>query len=84
MSLPRDICEVIPSHPKNWLTDFEVYVIVLLPEIKVPDCSNPIVESTEITELPEGTSSRTFVFPGILKVPSIKSLSLYPTNNSSL
>ena len=49
-----------------------------------PASGNPIVESTESIEDPIETCSSTFVLPGTVNVPSIKSLSLYPTNNDNL
>ena len=57
---------------------------MFVPETRVPVCPNPIVESTEIIEEPIDTVSSAFEFPGTSKTPSIKSLSLYPTNNPSL
>ena len=50
----------------------------------MPVWPKPTVESTVITEDPADTLLITFVLPGILKVPSIKSTSLNPTNNASL
>ena len=41
-------------------------------------------ESTEITSDPTATGSSTLVLPGIVNIPSIKSLSLKPTNNEIL
>ena len=76
--------ETIPLHPKNWFTLFEVYDITFSPLITVPVLPNPIVESTETIEDPIETCSSTFVLPGTVNVPSIKSLSLYPTNNDNL
>ena len=60
-----------------------MYVIVLFPLIIVPDSSNPIVESTLITESPGFTVSKTLEYPGIVKEPSTRSLSLNPINNPS-
>ena len=45
---------------------------------------NPTVESTLIIVEPAGASSRTFVLPGTVNTPSIKSRSLNPTNNAIL
>ena len=78
------IVDTTPLHPKNWFTVLEVYVIVLSPDITVPLLGNPIVESTEITSDPTATGSSTLVLPGIVNIPSIKSLSLKPTNNEIL
>ena len=52
----------------------------MLPLISVPVLSNPIVESTDITESVVDTSDKTFEFGLTLNIPWIKSLSLYPTN----
>ena len=57
--------------------------MVLLPEPTVPVVPKPTVESTEMIEDPIETGSRTFDLPGIVNVPSIRSLSLYPTNNDN-
>ena len=74
-----------PVHPKNWFTDFDVYSIcVLAPLITVPVVPNPTVESTLIIEEPTDTGSITFVLPGTVNTPSIKSRSLNPTNNAIL
>lgn len=78
------ITSVTPEHPKNWFTDLFVYVITLLPEINVPVTPNPIVESTAMTEDPIETELITLVFGWIVKLPSIKSFSSYPTNNPIL
>ena len=61
-----------------------VYATVLTPQTNDPDVLNPIVESTVITEDPEETFPITFVFPGIVKVPSIKSFSSNPTKRPNL
>ena len=74
----------IPLHPKNWFTDFDVYVIVLSPLMIVPESGKPIVESTVITEDPMDTALITLVSAWILKDPSIKSLSSNPINKPSL
>ena len=47
-------------------------------------CPKPIVESTEMIEDPTETLSMDFDCPGTVNVPSIRSLSLYPTNKESL
>ena len=57
---------------------------MLIPDTKVPVWPNPTVESTVITEEPADTLPITFVLPGILNVPSIKSTSLNPTNKAIL
>ena len=57
---------------------------MLVPERTVPVTPKPIVESTEITDDPIETFSNDLVWPGIVNVPSIRSLSLYPTNKESL
>ena len=59
-------------------------MIVLLPLTIVPDSGKPIVESTVITESPDETDSKTLENPGTIKVPSTRSLSLYPTKRPSL
>ena len=61
-----------------------VYVILLFPDIIVPDSSNPIVESTGITEDPTETFSRHFVFCVTVKLPSTAEISLYPTKSEIL
>ena len=58
--------------------------MVLTPLIKVPVVPNPTVESTEITDDPASELYNVFVLPGIVKTPSIKSRSLYPTNKAIL
>ncbi len=50
----------------------------------VPVAPNPTVESTDITLLLIGTSFKTFVLPGTVNTPSIRSRSLNPTNNEIL
>ena len=45
---------------------------------------NPTVESTLIIEEPADTLSITFVLPGTVNTPSIKSRSLNPTNYAIL
>ena len=45
---------------------------------------NPTVESTDIIEDPAGVSVKTFVLPGIVNIPSIKSRSLKPMNKDIL
>ena len=50
----------------------------------VPVVPNPTVESTLMIVPPAGTESKTFVLPGTLNTPSIKSRSLNPTNNAIL
>ena len=75
----------IPLHPKNWLTDFDVYSIDEFgPLITVPVVPNPTVESTLIIEEPTVTGSIIFVLPGTVNTPSIKSRSLKPTNKAIL
>ena len=62
-----------------------IFLLPLVPSfINIPDLANPTVESTEIIVDPTGTWSKDFVLPGIVNVPSIKSLSSNPTNNESL
>ena len=78
------ILVVTPVQPKNWLILLEVYAIVLVPLIRVPESGNPIVESTAIVSPPISTGSRTLEYPGTMNSPSIRSLSLYPTNNPIL
>ena len=78
------IASVTPVQPKNWLILFEVYSILLLPLTTKPVWPKPIVESTVITEAPGETDSKTLENPGTTKVPSTRSLSLYPTNKPSL
>ena len=56
----------------------------LAPAIIVPVVPNPTVESTSIIVAPAVTPPTTFVLPGIVNVPSIKSRSLNPTNNAIL
>ena len=46
------ILVVTPVQSKNWLILLEVYVIVLVPLIRVPESGNPIVESTAIVSPP--------------------------------
>ena len=50
----------------------------------VPVVPNPTVESTSMIVAPAGAPPTTFVLPGIVNVPSIKSRSLNPTNNAIL
>ena len=78
------ILVVTPVQPKNWLILLEVYAMVLVPLIRVPESGNPIVESTAIVSPPISTGSRTLEYPGTMNSPSIRSLSLYPTNNPIL
>ena len=73
-----------PTHPKNWLTVFDEYVIILAPERIVPVDPNPTVLSTVITEDPTDTGLIFAVFGWISNVPSIKSLSSKPTNRPNL
>ena len=79
-----EILDTIPEQPKNWLTVFDVYVTVFVPEIIVPDSGKPIVVSTEITEEPATAAWVAFVFAWIANVPSMRSLSSEPTNKASL
>ena len=51
---------------------------MLDPATTVPVWPKPIVESTLMIEDPTDTVSRTLEAPGIVNVPSIRSLSLYP------
>ena len=44
----------------------------------------PTVESTEITEDPDKDGFNTFVLPGMVNTPSIKSRSLNPTKRDIL
>tara|TARA_B100002019_G_scaffold15600_1_gene12355 strand:- start:2692 stop:2910 length:219 start_codon:yes stop_codon:yes gene_type:complete len=71
-------------HPKNWFILFEVKLIVLFPEIIVPELSKPIVESTVITSVPIAADSIAFVNPGTINAFSKLELSSYPTKSSSL
>ena len=50
----------------------------------MPVDPNPTVESTDIMDDPAGVSVNTFVLPGIVNTPSIKSRSLKPMNNDIL
>ena len=50
----------------------------------VPVVPKPTVESTLIIEPPADTASKTFVLPGTVKTPSMRSRSLNPTNNAIL
>ena len=59
-------------------------MFVLIPDITNPVVPKPTVESTVITLAPADTFVIDFVIPGIVNVPSIKSLSLNPTNKPSL
>ena len=59
-------------------------MFVLIPDTNVPVAPKPTVESTVMTDEPIATSPITFVLPGILNVPSIKSTSLNPTNKPIL
>ena len=56
----------------------------LEPLIIVPVVPNPTVESTSMIVAPAVVPPITFVLPGIVNVPSIKSLSLNPTNSAIL
>ena len=78
------IDEPIPVQFKNWLTVLSPYEIVFAPVRTTPVVPNPTVESTVITEDPTGTLPITFDFPGIVKVPLMPLLSLYPTNKLNL
>ena len=57
---------------------------MFIPDITNPVAPKPTVESTVITLEPIETSVIYFVIPGIVKVPSIRSLSLKPTNKPNL
>ena len=59
-------------------------MFVLIPDTTNPVVPKPTVESTVITLEPTETSVIDFVIPGIVKVPSIRSLSLKPTNSPNL
>lgn len=59
-------------------------MIVLFPEIIVPESGNPTVESTVITEDPARTFPITLELAVIVKLPSIKSSSLYPIKSPIL
>ena len=59
-------------------------MFVFMPDITTPVAPKPTVESTVITEEPAETLVIDFVMGVIVKVPSIKSLSLNPTNNPNL
>ena len=61
-----------------------MYEIVFIPDITVPVIPKPTVESTVITDDPTDTLPITFDFPGIVNVPFIPLLSLYPTNKLNL
>ena len=50
----------------------------------VPVVPNPTVESTLIIVASAGTASKTFVLPGTVNTPSIRSRSLNPTNKAIL
>ena len=56
----------------------------LEPLIIVPVVPNPTVESTSIIVAPATAPPTTFVLPGTVNTPSIKSRSLNPTNNAIL
>ena len=74
-----------PLHPKNWLIVFDVYSIdEFAPLMIVPVVPNPTVESTLIIDAPAPTWSKTLVLPGTVNTPSIRSLSLNPTNKAIL
>ena len=73
-----------PTHPKNWLTVLDEYVIILSPDSKVPVVPNPTVLSTVITDDPIETGFIFDVLGWILNVPSIRSLSSKPTNSPNL
>ena len=59
-------------------------MFVLIPETINPVVPKPTVESTVKTLAPADTFVIDLVIPGIVKVPSIKSLSLNPTNKPNL
>ena len=59
-------------------------MFVLIPDTTNPVVPNPTVESTVITLDPADTLVIDLVIPGIVKVPSIRSLSLKPTNRPNL
>ena len=63
-----------PVQPKNWLTDFDEYVIILSPDSRVPVVPNPTVLSTVITDDPIDTGLMFAVLGCISNVPSIKSI----------
>ena len=55
-----------------------------MPLTIVPVVPKPTVESTEIILALICESLSAFVLPGIVNIPLIRSLSLYPTNNDNL
>ena len=59
-------------------------MFVLIPDTTNPVVPNPTVESTVITLDPADTLVIDLVIPGIVKVPSMRSLSLKPTNRPNL
>ena len=59
-------------------------MFVLVPETTKPVVPKPTVESTVMTLDPDETLVIDLVMPGTVKVPSIDSLSLKPTNNPNL
>ena len=59
-------------------------MFVFMPDMTTPVVPKPTVESTVITLDPAETLVIDLVIPGIVKVPSIKSFSLNPTNNPNL
>ena len=59
-------------------------MFVFIPDTTKPVVPKPTVESTVITLDPAETLVIDLVMPGIVKVPSISSLSLKPTNKPNL
>ena len=59
-------------------------MFVLIPDTTKPVVPKPTVESTVMTLEPAETLVIDLVIPGIVKVPSIKSLSLNPVSYTHL
>ena len=64
--------------------EVDIILAQATPDTTNPVAAKPTVESTVITLEPTETSVIDFVIPGIVKVPSIRSLSLKPTNSPNL
>ena len=62
-----EMAPVIPVHPKNWVVFLWVYVIIWPSAYRIPDSSNPKVESTVILSVPIWTSMVFFANPLITK-----------------
>ena len=84
ISADVEIEDVIPEQFKNWFIVLSVYVTVLIPDINVPVVLKPTVESTVTILVPAPIFPITFVLPGIVNVPCIRSTSLKPTNKLTL